>query len=69
MVTTPAVMPVTTPEDVIVAIAGDEDDQVPPAVGSVSNVLNPTHILCSPDIAPGEAFTVTVLVVEQVPRE
>ena len=62
-------MPVTTPEEVMVAMAPDEDDHEPPAVGSVSNVLDPTHILCSPDIAAGDVFTVTVLVVEQVPRE
>ena len=61
----PAAIPVTKPPALIVALSGVPLDQVPPAVASVSWMVDPTHTVAVPVIAAGaagNAFTVTVLV-------
>lgn len=55
-----------------VAIAGDTDDHVPPAlpVRSVKGVVDDGHTLSTPVIAPafGAGFTVTTAVAAAVPQ-
>lgn len=66
MITMPGVMPVTRPVlGNTVAIAGALLLQLPPGVGSVSVVVNPTQMLDKPLITPGRGFTVTIAVAEQ----
>ena len=69
----PAATPVTIPEAETVAAAVLEEDQVPPAVGSVRVMVDPAQTEEAPPIAAttGSAFTVTVAVwlLEQVPLE
>ena len=48
--------------------AGADDDHVPPATGSLSEIVDPTHTADGPDIGPGDAFTVTSFVVVQLPN-
>ena len=53
MVSVPPTRPVTTPEELTVAIVGFELIQVPPAVPSVSETLPLTHIELVPVIDEG----------------
>ncbi len=69
MLAVPAEMPATTP----VAAPTDATDvlpevHVPPDTVLVRVVLVPAHIDAVPEIVPGIAFTVTVLVVIAVPQ-
>lgn len=59
--TEPAETPVTFPEASIVARDVFELLHVPPAVASVSEMIDPTQTLVLPDIAAGKGFTVTVI--------
>ena len=66
----PAKTPVTMPvKDPTVAISGLLLLHTPPAVGSVSNIVEPTHTVDGPEIIPGYGLTVIVLVATQVPIE
>jgi hypothetical protein len=38
---------------------------VPPLTGSVNNVVEPRHTWLRPVMAPGDVFTVTVIVLKQ----
>jgi hypothetical protein len=64
MVADPAATPVTTPEALTVATAVLLEDQVPPAVTSLSVVVDPTQTDVVPVIAAttGRALTVTPVV-------
>ena len=64
----PVATAVTIPELLTVAMA-EEELQVPPPVGSVRGMVKPIQTLDGPDIADGDAMTVTVFVAVQVPRE
>jgi hypothetical protein len=66
----PAVTPVTTPAELIVAIDVAPDDQVPPATESVSTVVAFTHTVVLPTMVPAVAdgLTVTVVVALAVPH-
>jgi len=60
MVSTPGVIPVTTPlEEPIVAIDELLELHVP-VLEFVNNVTEPTHTLLLPPIAPGVGSTVTI---------
>ena len=66
MVTVPAVLPVTMPEDEPTeATAALLLVQVPPPVASVNAVLLPMHTLVVPVITEGPEFTFTVVVALQ----
>ena len=67
MVAVPAATPVTSPAEPTVAIAGVEDDHVPPVVASLSvtDEPAPVHRVVTPVIAPGNGFTVTTAVLTQ----
>ena len=60
----PALSPVTLPP-VPVSDTPDVVDQLPPAVASLSDNTLPTHTRLPPRIAPGLAFTLTVMLVPQ----
>jgi hypothetical protein len=64
IVAVPAATPVTTPDELTVAIAVFDDVHVPPETVEVNVVLEPAQIVCVPDRGPAEAAaeTVTVLV-------
>src|SRR5450432_3569022 len=70
-VTVPAVEPVTTPPDVMVAEPVPlVIDQVPPVVASLNVVETPTHIEAAPpviDVTVGEPFMVSDFVAVTVP--
>ena len=61
MADVPAATPATT---AVVAVATEvlPELQVPPVVASVKVVVNPAHIVAVPEIAAGEALTVTTFV-------
>jgi hypothetical protein len=62
----PPLTPVTIPVDApIVAMAGADEDHVPPGVALLSVVVWPTQVAAEPVIAAGGALTVTVLVAPQ----
>jgi hypothetical protein len=63
MVADPAATPVTTPEALTVATEVLLDDQVPPAVASFSEDVDPVQILFVPVMAAtvGRALTVTLV--------
>ena len=66
MVTMPAAIPVTKPVlEPIVAVVIPLLVQLPPVVGSLNVVVNPTHTLLAPVLAAGFALTVTGYVVKQ----
>ena len=65
---TPEDIPVTTPEAMpTVKTAEELDDQMPPAVASISVMELPTHTVVGPEIAAGAGLTVTVMVAVPVP--
>ena len=65
MVAVPVVIAVTTPEVPIEAIPEALLLHVPPPVVADKVLVPPTQMLLFPVIAPGPAFTETVLVAEQ----
>ena len=65
IVTVPTVTPVTMPVDPTDAIPEALVLHVPPEVASVSEMVEPAHTEEAPDIAAGNAFTVTVVVAMQ----
>jgi hypothetical protein len=65
MTEVPTDTPVTSPEELIVATAGVELLHVPPAVTSLSVVVDPWQTEEVPAIAAGKGLTVTVLVIKQ----
>jgi hypothetical protein len=65
MVEVPADNPDTTPADDTVATLGILLLHVPPAIGSVNDVVLPMHIEALPEIAAGDALTVITLVAMQ----
>jgi hypothetical protein len=70
MMAVPAATPVTVPVLVTVAMDVLPLLHVPPLVGSVYTVVEPTHTLAAPLMADGEAITEIVLkAVHPVPRE
>ena len=70
MAAVPAVIPVTTPVDEMVAADRLPLIHVTPGVASVSVIIDPAHTLPAPVIAAGVAFTVTVAVtVQPLPNE
>jgi hypothetical protein len=69
MVTTPPDTPVTIPVVLTDPIEGFEEVHVPPVVGSLRDMVEPTHTAIGPVMADGDVLTVTVLLVEQVPKE
>jgi hypothetical protein len=58
----PTPTPVTTPPPVIVAIAVLPLVHAPPPVASLSEIVAPKHNSLRPDIAAGNGFTVTTVV-------
>lgn len=66
MVVTPSATPVTIPVDApTVAVVVLDEDQVPPAVASVSVVVPPIQTTGVPPIVAGNAFTVATAVLRQ----
>lgn len=63
----PAVPPVTTPDDVTEATPAADELHVPPLMGLLNVILLPLHTEVAPDMAPGAATTVIVVV--RVPHE
>jgi hypothetical protein len=53
----PAVMPLTSPVDEIVATGGLLLDHVPPEVASLNRVVEPTQTLNAPEIGAGLGLT------------
>ena len=71
MVVVPAISPVTIPDVPTVPMAGLVLLQVPPAVISVSDVVEPAHTVGVPVMLPGAAgneLTVTTAVVAILPQ-
>ena len=70
MIVVPAATPVTMPVvEPIVAMPVDPELHVPPGVGSMSGIIDPTHTTEGPLMAPGEGLTETLFVAQQLPRE
>src|ERR1043165_2201601 len=70
MVEVPKAIPLTTPVLLTVATVTLLLLQIPPSVGSLRVVVDPSQTLATPDIAPGTVLTVTTVVVRQPePRE
>jgi len=65
IVAMPALIPVTTPVEPIVAIPVLLLLHVPPVLASVSVVVCPLHICCVPEIVDGEGLTVTSVALMQ----
>jgi len=59
---TPAMPPITTPDEVIVAIDGVPLLHIPPGVTSLSVVVDPAHTFRIPKIGAGSGFTLIVVV-------
>jgi hypothetical protein len=57
----PVLTPVTTPDVLMVAIPGVTELQVPPAVASVSVIVEPTQTVPGPDIDAGADGTVVTV--------
>jgi hypothetical protein len=70
MVVVPADSPLTTPNALMLPVAGEELLHVPPVVPSLSDAVDDWQIAVAPLIAAGEAVTVTIAVtVQPVPSE
>ncbi len=66
IIAVPVAIPVTTPELAETpATPGTELAQTPPETADVSETVDPTHKLELPEIAAGNACTVTTLVTAQ----
>jgi len=69
MITVPEAIPVTIPDEPIVATEGIEEVHVPPGEGSERIVVEPTQTLVNPTIGAGAEETVTVTIALQPPSE
>lgn len=65
IVVVPGAMPVNSPPEEIVPIAGLLPDHEPPVTTSLSNVDAPGHTTGEPNIAEGNGLTVTTAVIMQ----
>jgi hypothetical protein len=70
MTVVPAETPVTTPEEVTVAMPVSVLLHTPPGATSLREVVDDAHMVLAPVIVPakGSAFTVTTLVAAAVPQ-
>jgi hypothetical protein len=66
----PTAIPVTTPDELTVAIPLADEVQEPPVVGITRVIVLPAHTVDAPVIAPtkGVVFTVITLVADSVPQ-
>jgi hypothetical protein len=62
-------MPVTTPVPApIVAVAVDEELQVPPVVGELRVITDVTQVVATPEIAAGKGLTVSTATLTHAPN-